>query len=257
MNFFKELYNYREFLKTSIKKEFRGKYKKSFLGVLWSFLSPLFQVLIYSFVFPFILGNRIENYTVYLIIGLMPWTFFNNTILQCAACIVNNGGIVKKVYFPREILPISTTTSNLINFLINQIIVIISLYISGIGVGKSIIIFPIIVILQYLLQLGLGFIFAAITVYIRDVEYIISIFMQLMFYLCPIVYDPSMIPNRFLPIFKLNPMFHIINFYRTIFYEKEIPSLLAIGKVFTICFILLIIGYLVFEKMKKRFAEEL
>ena len=257
MKFFKELYNYREFLKTSIKKEFRGKYKKSFLGVLWSFLSPLFQVLIYSLVFPFILGNRIENYTVYLIIGLMPWTFFNNTILQCAACIVNNGGIVKKVYFPREILPISTTTSNLINFLITQVIVVIALFVSGIGIGKSIILFPIIVILQYLLQLGLGFIFAAITVYVRDVEYIISIFMQLMFYLCPIVYDPSMIPDRFLPIFKLNPMFHIINFYRSIFYEKNMPSVFSIGKVFIICCIFLIIGYAIFEKMKKRFAEEL
>ena len=243
MEIFNELYKYREFLKTSIKKEFRGKYKKSFLGVFWSFLNPLFQVLIYAFVFPFILGNRIENYTVYLIVGLMPWTFFNNTILQCAACIVNNAGIVKKVYFPREILPISTTTSNLINFLITQVIVVIALLISGIGLSEAIIVFPIIVVLQYILQLGLGFIFSAITVYIRDVEYIISIFMQLMFYLCPIVYDPSMIPDKFLPIFRLNPMFHIISFYRTIFYEKQIPNFVDIGKIFIVCLVFLIIKF--------------
>ena len=93
------LYNYREFLKTSILKDFRGKYKKSFLGVLWSFLNPLFQLLIYSLVFPHIMGNKIENYTIYLMIGLMPWTFFNNTIIQSAACIVTNGGIIKKVFF--------------------------------------------------------------------------------------------------------------------------------------------------------------
>ena len=257
MKFFDELYKYREFLKTSIKKEFRGKYKKSFLGVLWSFLSPLFQVLIYSFVFPFILGNRIENYTVYLIIGLMPWTFFNNTIIQCAACIVNNAGIVKKVYFPREILPISTTTSNLINFLITQVIVVVAIFVSGIGIGNAIVVFPIVVLIQYLLQLGLGFIFAAITVYVRDVEYIISIFMQLMFYLCPIVYDPSMIPDKFLPIFKLNPMFHIINFYRNIFYQKQFPNFGEVLKVFAICVAFMIVGYEIFKNMKKRFAEEL
>ena len=127
MNIFKNLYNYREFLKTSIKKEFRGKYKKSFLGVLWSFLNPLFQLLIYALVFPFILKNNVENYTVFLIVALFPWNFFNLSIIQSAACIVANGGIIKKVYFPREILPIATSTSNLINFLISSILVFLAL----------------------------------------------------------------------------------------------------------------------------------
>lgn len=257
MSFFKELYKYREFLKTSIHKEFRGKYKKSFLGVFWSFLNPLFQLLVYALVFPFILGNTIENYTVFLIIALMPWTFFNSTIVQSAACIVNNAGIVKKVYFPREILPISTSTSNLINFLITQIIVLAALFISGIGIGKSIILFPIIVLMQYILQLGLAFIFSAITVYIRDVEYIINIFLMLMFYLCPIVYQPSMIPDNLLVFFKLNPMFHIISFYRTVLYDKQIPSLGDVCQLFLVCLVVLFIGYMIFDKLKKRFAEEL
>lgn len=257
MIFFKELYNYREFLKTSVKKEFRGKYKKSFLGILWSFLNPLCQLLIYALVFPFIMGNRVENYTIFLIVGLMPWTFFNSSIIQSAACIVNNAGIVKKVYFPREIMPISVSTSNLINFLITQIIVLVALLVSGIGIGKSIIMFPVIVAMQYILQLGLAFIFSAITVYVRDVEYIINIFMMLMFYLCPIVYEPSMIPVKLLPIFKLNPMFHIITFYRTILYNKQIPSLASIGGVFLVCVLVLILGYIIFQKLEKRFAEEL
>lgn len=257
MDFFKELYKYREFLKTSVQKEFRGKYKKSFLGVFWSFLNPLFQLLVYALVFPFILGNTIENYTVFLIIALMPWTFFNSTIVQSAACIVNNAGIVKKVYFPREILPISTATSNLINFLITQLIVFAALFISGIGIGKSIIIFPIIVIIQYLLQLGLSFIFSAITVYIRDVEYIINIFLMLMFYLCPIVYQPSMIPDNLLVFFKLNPMFHIISFYRTILYDKQFPRFGAVCELFLVCLLILFLGYFIFKKLKRRFAEEL
>lgn len=257
MQIFKELYKYREFLKTSIKKEFRGKYKKSFLGVLWSFLNPLFQLLIYALVFPFILKNDVDNYIIFLIVALMPWNFFNVTILQSAASIVTNGGIIKKVYFPREILPISTTTSNLLNFLITGIIVIVALLISGIGIGSSIIFLPIIIIIQYILQLGLAFIFSSITVYVRDVEYLLNVFMMLMFYLCPIVYSADMIPDKFLPIFKLNPIFHIIEFYRTILYSKQMPNMLHVFWLFIACLIVLIIGYAVFQKCKKRFAEEL
>lgn len=257
MALFSNLYIYREFLKTSILKDFRGKYKKSFLGVLWSFLNPLFQLLIYSLVFPYIMGNRIENYTVYLMVGLMPWTFFNNTIIQSAACIVTNGGIIKKVYFPREILPISTLTSNLVNFLITQLIVLIALIFSGIGITKSIIYFPIVVLLQYILQLGFAFIFSAITVYIRDVEYIINIFLMLMFYLCPVLYEPSMIPESLLRFFKLNPMFNIIIFYRQILYEGIFPDTFSILIMFVLCICILIFGYVVFKYLEKRFAEEL
>ena len=257
MGIFKELYKYREFLKTSIKKEFRGKYKKSFLGVLWSFINPLCQLVIYAIVFPLILKNDVENYTVFLMVALMPWTFFSNTILQCAACIVNNGGIVKKVYFPREILPISNVTSNLINFLITELIVFIALFVSGIGVSMSIIYFPIVLLIQYILQLGLGFIFAAITVFVRDVEYIINIFMMLMFYLCPVIYTPDMIPENMVRYFEINPMFKIINIYRDVHFYQQTPSKKELLFTFLICFVIFIIGYGLFRKMEKKFAEEL
>ena len=257
MQIFNDLYKYREFLKTSIKKEFRGKYKKYFLGVLWSFLNPLFQLLVYALVFPFILKNNVDNYIIFLIVALMPWNFFNMTILQSAASIVSNGGIIKKVYFPREILPISTATSNLLNFLITGIIVFAALIISGIGIGTSILVLPLIVLIQYILQLGLSFIFSSITVYVRDVEYLLNVFMMLMFYLCPIVYSADMIPKKFLPLFKINPMFHIIGYYRTILYDKQIPNISHVLLLLLVCLLILFIGYLIFQKCKKRFAEEL
>ena len=257
MNIFKNLYNYREFLKTSIKKEFRGKYKKSFLGVLWSFLNPLFQLVIYALVFPFILKNNVENYTVFLIVALFPWNFFNLSIIQSAACIVTNGGIIKKVYFPREILPIATSTSNLINFLISSILVFIALFISGIGLTKAVIVLPLIILIQYILQLGLSFILSAITVYVRDVEYLINVLMMLAFYLSPIVYSADMIPSKYLPLFKLNPMFHIIKYYRDILYYGKIPEMGSVLILLLVCIIILVVGYLIFEKLEKRFAEEL
>ena len=257
MNIFKNLYNYREFLKTSIKKEFRGKYKKSFLGILWSFLNPLFQLLIYALVFPFILKNNVSNYTVFLIVALFPWNFFNLSIIQSAACVVTNGGIIKKVYFPREILPISTATSNLINFLISSVIVFVALLISGVGIHSSIIVLPLIILMQYILQLGLSFILSAITVYVRDVEYLINVIMMLAFYLSPIVYSADMIPTKYLPLFKLNPMFHIIKYYRDILYYGKFPEMGSVFILFFVCIIILIVGYLIFRKLEKRFAEEL
>ena len=257
MNIFKNLYKYREFLKTSVKKEFRGKYKKSFLGILWSFLNPLFQLLIYALVFPFILKNNIENYTVFLIVALFPWNFFNLSIIQSSACIVANGGIIKKVYFPREILPISTATSNLINFLIKEIIVFVFLFVSGIGISSTIFVFPLIVLIQFILQLGLSFILSAITVYVRDVEYLINVIMMLAFYLSPIVYSADMIPAKFLPLFKLNPMFHIIKYYRDILYYQKMPNMSSVLILFIICIFILFIGYLIFRKLEKKFAEEL
>ena len=131
LNVFKNLYNYRELLKTSVKKEIRGKYKNSFLGVLWSFLNPLLQIAVYAIVFPLILRNTQENYVIFLCCGLIPWTFFSNAITRSAFTMVENGNILKKVYFPREILPISVVTSEGVNFLISTIIILVFVLFSG------------------------------------------------------------------------------------------------------------------------------
>lgn len=254
---FSDLYKYREFLKTSIKKEFRGKYKKSFLGVLWSFLNPLCQLLIYALVFPFILRVDVDNYTMFLVVALIPWTFFNMTVIQSAASVVTNGGIIKKVYFPREILPLSVATSNLLNFFITSGLVLIALLISGIGIKSSILVLPFVILMQYILQLGLAFILSAFTVFVRDVEYIMNIFVMLMFYMCPIVYSSDMIPSNILPLFKLNPMFHIIGYYREILYYQRVPEISGMLILFSISIIILIIGYKIFNKLQRKFAEEL
>ena len=116
MKLLKNLYQYRELLKSNVKKEIRGKYKGSVLGVLWSFVNPLLQVLVYAIVFPYIMRVKTDNYLVFLIIGIIPWTFFTYVLNQGMITVRMNSGIIKKVYFPREILPISVATSGLVNF---------------------------------------------------------------------------------------------------------------------------------------------
>lgn len=257
MSLFRELYQYREFLKTSIKKEFRGKYKKSFLGVLWSFINPLLQLLVYALVFPYIMRVQVENYTMFLVVVLIPWNFFSTTVSQSTSVIIASTGIIKKVYFPRAILPISNVTSNLLNFVISSIIVIAALLISGIGIGPSIAVFPLVLLIQYIFSLAISFLLSSVTVYIRDLEYFINVLMMLWFYVTPVLYSIDMIPDKFKNILMLNPMTLIITTYREVLYYKRIPDLGPLLILGGICVLLLIIGYLIFNKCEKRFAEEL
>ena len=175
MKLLKNLYQYRELLKSNVKKEIRGKYKGSFLGVLWSFVNPLLQVLVYAIVFPYLLGaNAVDNYLVFLIIGIIPWTFFTYVLNQGMITVRMNSGIIKKVYFPREILPISVATSGLVNFSISCIIILIFCIFGGVGVSWHLAFLPLIAFLQYMLQLGLTLGLCAINIYIKDTEYIVQ-----------------------------------------------------------------------------------
>lgn len=257
LNKIKELYFYRQFLKTSVKKEFRGKYKKSFLGVLWSFINPLLQLLVYALVFPFILRIQEDNYVMFLFSALIPWNFFATTITQSTAIIVGNGGILKKVYFPREILPISIVISGAINFLISCIIIFVALLISGIGITANVLWLPVILLVQCIITLAICFVLSALTVYIRDLEYFINVLLQLWMYVTPVLYKMDMIPERFVKFFYLNPMVEIINAYRNIFYYQTMPNFKAIGILAGIGIIGVLIGYAIFKKLEKRFAEEL
>ncbi len=257
MNVFKNIYNYRELLKNNVKKEIRGRYKNSILGVFWTFLNPLLQLAVYAFIFPLILKTTQEYYVIFVCIGLIPWTFFTASISQSAFTIIANGNIVKKVYFPREILPISIVTSAMVNFLISTLIIVAFCLGYGLGLTKYVIFFPIILIIQYILQMGIAFILSAFTVYFRDLEHFIQIILQVMFYATPVVYSRDTIPEAFRAIINLNPMTHIINAYRDIFYYQTLPNFKNLGVLFVISTIFCIVGYLIFRKLQKGFAEEL
>lgn len=256
MKVFKELYQYRELLKTNVQKEIRGKYKGSFLGVLWSFLNPLLMVLVYALVFPYIMRTNVDNYLVYLITGVIPWNFFTTCITTGCNCVWINGGIIKKVYFPREILPISVVAAGLINFLISCIIILLFVLFGGIGFSIQLLWLPLIAIIQSALSLGLLFILSAINVYVRDIEYLVGFLLNLLFYATPILYTADMFPESIRWVLYLNPMTTIIESYRNIFYYQQSPALTSLMIVFALSFMILIIGYLIFKKLERGFAEE-
>jgi len=258
MKFFKELYQYREFLHTNVKKDIRGKYKASFLGVLWSFINPLLQVLVYAIVFPYIMRVKTPHYLVFLICGIIPWTWFVTSLGGGTTSITSNGNLIKKVYFPREILPISTVTSGVVNFAISCIIIVLFALLDGVGISWHIVFLPLIMILQYIFSLSLVFITASINVYIKDVEYMVNFILNLLFYATPILYSADMFKGtKFSWIFKINPMAYLVESYRNIFYAHHIPGLKSMLILFILGIILLIISYIIFKKLEKRFAEEI
>lgn len=258
VNKVKELYHYREMIYSLVKRELRGKYKASVLGFFWTFLNPLLQMLVYLIVFSVIMRSGIEHFAIYLFVGLMPWNFFSMSITGGAACVVNQDNLIKKIYFPRIILPISYVTSMFINMLLTFVVVFVVLIVSGYGINLLAICFlPIVMVLEYIITLGLTMLFSALTVYLRDLEYVLGIVAMAWLYLTPIFYSAEQVPEQYLFLFNLNPMKPIIENYQQILYWKQIPTGETLGYATIFGVVILILGILIFEKLQKKFVEAL
>lgn len=261
MRALRELYQYRELLKTNIKKDIRGRYKGSVLGVLWTFLNPLLQVFVYYIVFPYLMrGAAIPNYLVYLITGLIPWTFFLTTVSQGTTAIKANAGILKKVYFPREILLFSQVCSGWVNFMISCIIILIFCLIFGVGISIQLLVVPLISLIEGLLILGIIFILSAVNVYVQDIEYIVQFVLNMLFYGTPVLYSLSQFSGANHILYSLiayNPVTILIDAYRDCFLYHVWPNWIGLGAVLLLSVIVIIVGRMVFRKLERGFAEEL
>ncbi len=254
----KELYDYREMIKSLVKKELRARYKGSFLGFLWTFVNPLLQLLVYSIVFSVILRMGIENYSMFLFVALVPWIFFSSSITSGSTVILQQQDLVKKIYFPREVLPIAYVTSCFINMLFSFVIIFSVLLIQDHGLyAPALLVLPVVMAVEYILTLGFTFFTCALTVYFRDLEHILSIVAMAWMYLTPVLYAKEMIPEQYRYLEQLNPMTSIITAYRDILFYKKIPHLHTLTAALLVGIISLILGIAVFSRLKKGFAEEL
>lgn len=258
MNAIKEIYEYRTMIASLIKRDLRGRYKGSVLGFAWTFLNPLLQLAVYTLVFSAIMRAGIEDYYLFLFVALIPWIFFSTSVTGGASCIISQKEMIKKIYFPREVLPISHVTCQLVNMFFSFIVVFAVLIISEKGVSFYALLFlPIVVFAEYLMAISIAMVTSALTVYFRDLEHILLIITLAWQFLSPVMYDIDMVPEQFRGIFNLNPMTPVIIAYRDIFYYKQAPDLGTLLQGFIFSIVLLIIGWFVFGHLKKHFAEEL
>lgn len=258
MDIFRKIYQYREMIIGMIRRDLKGKYKGSVLGFFWTFLNPLLQLMIYTVVFSLVFRNNIDKFYIYLFIGLVPWIFFSTSLSGGAASVVNQEGLVKKIYFPRQVLPIAYVTSAFVNMLLTFLVIFAVLFVSGFGIDfKYIWALPIIMLVEYLFTLGITLISSALTVYFRDLEYILGIIAMGWMYATPVVYSLDSIPEKYRGILYLNPMTGIVICYRDILYYKRLPEFNTIIMAFIIGVVFLFFGFFIFEKLQKRFVEEL
>lgn len=253
----KQLYNYREMLKNLVIRDLRTRYKESILGFLWTLINPLLMLLIYTIVFKTIMRMDIENYSIFLFSGLLAWQFHQTVISTNTSVIVNNSNLIKKVFFPSEILPLSSTLAGTINYLLCLIVLFAAMLYVGVDITANVLYFPVILIIQMIFILGLSLMLAGLTVFFRDLEHIIGILMMAWFYMTPIFYPLSMVPEKYKNIFLLNPMTHIEQSYRQIFYYGSPPEFKTLFICLLNSIIFLMVGLFVFSKCKKKFAEEL
>jgi len=250
----RNIYAYKDMIYSLVRRELRGRYKGSVLGFLWTYINPLCQVIVYSMVFSVIFRVNIDKFYLYLIIGMMPWTFFNTSVQGGSTCIRAQSDMVKKIYFPREVIPISYVTSAFVNMLLSFIIVLISGYWFNF---KALIFLPLIIIFEYMLALGIAFIVSAITVYFRDLEQIMGVVMMAWIYVTPIMYNMDYVPEQYRKLVVLNPMTPIVEVYHQILYYRIIPTTNYLLLAFIESIIVLILGFVIFAKMDRNFAEEM
>ncbi len=255
--FFNELYAYREMLKSLVRKDLKTRYKGSFLGFLWTFINPLMQLAIYALIFPFLMRVEEKNYAMFLFVALLPWLFFSTSLQTSTDCIVENYNLVKKIYFPRQVLPLSVATGGLVNYIYGLLVVLVGLIIARIPLTWNILFLPLLLLILYVTVSGFCLMFSAMNVYIRDLEHIVNIVTMAWFYATPIVYPLTMLPDWLQNILLLNPMTPLVQGFRNVIYYGTAPNWMELGIAAIEAAIIFTAGVFIFHKLEPGFAEEI
>ena len=253
---------FRGLIQSLVARELKARYRGSVLGFFWSFINPLLLLLIYSFVFTVVLpGTRppqLEPYALFMFCGILPWTWFSSSLLESSNVLIAGGNLIKKVLFPAEVLPIVTVLANLVHFCLGlPILIAFLIYYRAPLHASELAWFPVVVLVQLLLTLGLALIVSALTVHLRDIKDILSNLLTFWFFATPIIYPLATAPALGRVFLNLNPFTHLaVSYQEILFYDGPFGHwkwLLALGAASTVLFLL---GYFIFDRLRDSFAEE-
>lgn len=263
----KGLYEYRELIANLVIRELKTCYKNSALGFFWSLLNPLGMMVVFTIVFGiFWPNNTVEKYPIFLLCGLLPWNFFSSGVMGSIHSIVGNASLVKKVYFPREVLPIASTLAQLVNFLLALLVLFIVLIVFRSHISPWVWVLPLIILTQACFMLGIAFFLSTLNVFYRDVGMIMDIIMLAWFFLTPIFYPIEQLPKSVMVLgvdvnvhwwmYVLNPMSSLISAYRDLLYWGYLTDLYFLSRTILTSLIILVVGYWFFVRFSGRFGEE-
>jgi lipopolysaccharide transport system permease protein len=251
------LWDYRNLTIKLATSDFKLRYKNSILGFFWSLIEPLLMLTVLYFIFSYLMKINVEHYQLFLLVGIISWNMLARGTTMSLGSILGKPSLVNKVYFPREILVVSSCITALLMTLLEFVIFGIFMIIFAVTPTITAIYFPFILSIEFILILGLSFGLASMNVYYRDIQYIWAVIIQVGFFASPIIYPISIIPEKYVWIIKLNPMTIIIDTLRRIMIDSATPILKDIIFVTMLSFVILIIGYMIFLKLEPKFAEEI
>ena len=248
-----EFAQYRFLMKQLIARDFKTKYKRSFLGVLWSFLNPLLTMLVQYLVFSTLFKSNVENFALYLLVGIVCFSFFSEATSMSLTSIVGNASLITKVYVPKFIYPLSRVVSSLVNFGFSLIPLFAVMLITGAGITRAFFLLPLGIMCLFLLSLGVGLILSSLMVFFRDMQFLWGVISMLWMYATPIFYPESILPEQFLPLFKLNPLYHVIRFIRIILLDGISPEPKAYLLMGIACIVPFLVGHAIFKRTEDKF----
>jgi lipopolysaccharide transport system permease protein len=238
-------------------RDFKVRYSQSVLGVAWAILQPFSLMVIFSIVFSIFIKVPTGGvpYPLFAYTALLPWTLFANSLTTAIPSLVNNMNLVSKIYFPREILPLSAVMISFIDFFIASSIFILMLLFYRFSIGPLVLLLPLILLIQLVLTFGVSLFASASMVFYRDVRFIIPLALQIWMYMSAVIYPVSLVPEKFRPLFFLNPMAVLIDSYRCVILYNRPPSWPYIGLAVSISSLLLILAYSYFKRSEQKFAD--
>ena len=248
---------YKFLIKQLVLRDFKTKYKRSVLGILWSFLNPLLTMTVQYIVFSTIFRSDIPNFALYLLTGIVCFNFFSEASSMALMSIVGNAPLITKVYVPKYIYPLSRVLSSSINLLFSLIPLLAVMLITGAPLRPALLLLPFGLICLFLFSLGIGLLLSTAMVFFRDTQFLWGVVSMLWMYLSPIIYPESIIPVKFLTLYKCNPLYHIIRFIRIILMDGISPEPKAYGLCIIASAVPLIIGAVVFKKNQDKFVLNL
>lgn len=263
----RDLFRYRHLIWDLAIKDIKIKYRNPALGSLWAIIVPLTMVFIFKFIFSDIMKARIENYPffIYLMTAIFPWSYFVTSVNAALESIISNRELIKKIYFPRHIIPVSVVFASLINFLPSLIVMLLFLFIFKLQFTVFLFLVPFVILLQTLLTIGCALIVSSLQVVIHDIKYIVELMLMVLLYLSPAFYPLSLIVNfsgRLFKIYMLNPFVGIFVLYRVMFlkgFAKTLPQgvdVLGLSAwTILVSFAVFLLGLRVFKKYEERFSD--
>jgi ABC-2 type transport system permease protein len=220
----REIFKYRNLLYQMVRRDVVTRYKRSILGIAWTMLNPLGTTLVLAIVFSQVFGGD-EQYAVYVLSGLMPWTFFSQTTSACIVGLLWGGSLIHRIYMPRTVFAVSAIGTGLVNLCLSLVPLLGLMFITGVKLTWSALLLPVPILFLAMFSLGVGLFLSSIAIRFADVAEMYQIILTAWFYLSPIIYKPEFLPEQFAWLIKLNPMFYLINFFRAFIYEGRFPSL--------------------------------